>query len=176
MCHYIIQIAAEVLAPDGTCVNNGKFHSLVRPPGNIPPIITELTGTLNGDMDGCQEFLIVRKEFIIFLKEKLDEQGEIDQGGASHLTSMAHNRQRFDMYFLMTELINNFEAVFIGHMSMLPKQFQLYTMSIDSKSCRNYLYITIPDNYKLGTLYCYVTRCTEMGSVTHRAPVDVATT
>ena len=41
---YSIKISAEVLAPDGSGVNYGKFHSLVRPPGNIPPSITQLMG------------------------------------------------------------------------------------------------------------------------------------
>ena len=151
--HHIIKISTEVLAPDGTHVNNGNFHSLMRPPKKIPPIITELTVILNVDVADCQEVLVVGKEFIMFLKHKLDDQGEIDQGGASHMTFVTHNRQRFDISFLMTELINNGIAMFIGHMHFSQKYIQLYKMSIASKSCRNCRHITIPDNYKLGTFY-----------------------
>ena len=45
------------------------------PPVNITPLITQLTGILNGDLEDCQEFSVVGKEFIVFLKDKLDEQG-----------------------------------------------------------------------------------------------------
>ena len=67
-CHHIIKIDVEFLTPYGTCVNNGKFNSLVKPTKNINPIITKLTGILNGDVEDGQEFLVVGKEFIMFLK------------------------------------------------------------------------------------------------------------
>ena len=47
----------EFLAPDGTGANNGKFHSLVLPPGNITLIITQFIGISNGDVAYCQDFL-----------------------------------------------------------------------------------------------------------------------
>ena len=52
-CHHIIKIAAEVLSPDGIQVNYVKFHYLVWPPGDITPIITQLTGILNGIVEKC---------------------------------------------------------------------------------------------------------------------------
>ena len=52
-CHHIIKIAAGVLALGRTRFNHGHFHSLVRTPINIPPIITQLMSISNGDMAGC---------------------------------------------------------------------------------------------------------------------------
>ena len=72
-----IDISAEFLAPDGSGVNNGNFHSLVRLPVNIPPIITQLTDISNGDLAGCQEVLVVGKDFILFLKYRLRGQKDI---------------------------------------------------------------------------------------------------
>ena len=59
--HHIIKISAEVLAPGGTGVNNGKFHSLVQPHDNIPPIITQLMVILNIEVEGYQNNLVVGK-------------------------------------------------------------------------------------------------------------------
>ena len=59
--HHIIKIAAEVFAPEGTHFNNINFHSLVQPPGEMLPIITQFMGILNGDMADCQEFSVVGK-------------------------------------------------------------------------------------------------------------------
>ena len=106
----ICQVSQKIVAISSKClqkfwhlrgrVNNGKFHSLVVPFGNIPLIITQLTGISIGDVADCQEFLVVGKEFIILMRYKLDDQGEIDQGGASHLIFVAHNGQSFYMPFL----------------------------------------------------------------------------
>ena len=79
------------MAPDGNPVNNGKFNYLVRPPGNISPIITHLMSILNVDVLDYQGFLVVGKYFIVFLKDELYEQVEIYQGGASHLIFTYHN-------------------------------------------------------------------------------------
>ena len=40
----------SILGPDSTPVDNGTFHSLVRPPSPIPGMITELTGISNEDV------------------------------------------------------------------------------------------------------------------------------
>ena len=93
--HHIVKISAEVLAPNGTRIKNGKFQSLVRPPGNIPPIITQLTGITDSDVEDCQAFLVVGKYFTMFLKDNLDEQGEIQQRGASHIIFVSHNGNFF---------------------------------------------------------------------------------
>ena len=55
-CHHLIEISTEFLAPDGTGVNKGNVHSLVQPPINIPPIITESTSISNGYVADCQYF------------------------------------------------------------------------------------------------------------------------
>ena len=59
--HHIISIASEVLSPYRTGANNGKFYSLVQPPRNIPPIITQLMSILNSDVADCQELSVVGK-------------------------------------------------------------------------------------------------------------------
>ena len=53
----------------------------------------------NGDVSDCQVFLVVGKEFTVFLKDKLDDQGEIDEVRTSRLVLVVHNRQRFDITF-----------------------------------------------------------------------------
>ena len=52
--HHIIEIATEVLIYNRTGVNNGNYNSLVQPPRNIFPVITQLTGIFNGDVAGCK--------------------------------------------------------------------------------------------------------------------------
>ena len=59
--HHIIKITAEVFSPYENGVNNGKFYSLVQPPRNIPPIITQLMSILNSDVADCQELSVVGK-------------------------------------------------------------------------------------------------------------------
>ena len=59
---------------------------------------------------------------------------------------------------------------------MFQEYFQLYTIIVSSKSWRNCHQITIPDNYRLITLYSYVARGSDIGSGAHRSPVDVAAT
>ena len=59
--HHIIKTAAEVLAPDGNRVNNGKLYSLVQPHQNIIPNITQLMDILNGDVANCQYWLVIGK-------------------------------------------------------------------------------------------------------------------
>ena len=70
----------------------------------------------------------------MFLKDNLDQQGGIYQGGTSHIISVAHNGQIFGVYFLVKALRNNVEAKFSGHMSMFKESFQLDTMTLASKS------------------------------------------
>ena len=50
-------------------------------------------------MTDYQAFLVVGKDFIVFLKDKLEYQGEIDPRGVSHLIFVAHNKERFDIPF-----------------------------------------------------------------------------
>ena len=68
--HHIIKIFKEVLAPDEPGVNSIKFYSMVLPPGIYTPIITQLMSNSKGDVDDCQEFLVVGKDFIRFLLEE----------------------------------------------------------------------------------------------------------
>ena len=56
------------MASDGTCVNDGLFPSMVQPPGNIPPIITQFMGISHGDVAYCQGFSVFLGNW--FLKEK----------------------------------------------------------------------------------------------------------
>ena len=65
---YIIKNSATFFAPDETGVNIGNFHSLLRSPRKIPFIITKLTGILKGDVEYCQEYLVVEKKFFMFMK------------------------------------------------------------------------------------------------------------
>ena len=73
-------------------------------------------------------------------------------------------------------IYGTFEATFSSHMSMFQNSFQLDTMTLASKSFINCFHITIPDNYKLGTFYTYVTRKADIVSGSHISPVDVAST
>ena len=88
---------------------------MVLPPINIPIIITQLMDILNGDVEDCKEILLVGKEFIMFLKEELEEHGEIGPRGVSRLIVMTHNGQRFDINVLMTALGKNVEVMYSGH-------------------------------------------------------------
>ena len=73
--HHIIKISVEFLATDGTGVKNGKFHSLVQTLGNIPPIFIQFRNIYNGDVEYWQENFVVGKEFLMFLKDRLEDQG-----------------------------------------------------------------------------------------------------
>ena len=87
------------------------------------------------------------------MKYKLDEKGEIDQGGASHLIFTSQNGQSIDIMFLMTSLRKNVEAEISGHISMFKKSLQLFIITLVSKSCINCRQIFIPEDYKVGTVY-----------------------
>ena len=50
-------------------------------------------------VDYCQEFLVVGKEFIVFMKDKLEDQGEIYPGDIYYFIFVSHNGKRFNMPF-----------------------------------------------------------------------------
>ena len=64
--HHIIEIAAQILAPNGAPIDNAAFQSYARPPTTIPAAITELTGISNQDVTNAPNFSEVAINFMYF--------------------------------------------------------------------------------------------------------------
>jgi DNA polymerase III epsilon subunit-like protein len=71
--HSIIKIACLMLDSNGDTIPKSMFSSLVKPPKQIPPHITNITGISNETVDTARAFEDVGKDFLPFLKENIVE-------------------------------------------------------------------------------------------------------
>ena len=93
----IIQIGAQILSSDGEHVENGSFCSLVKPTEYINDTISNLTGITNERVAGADNFETVGDNFLQFIRECCENEGEKD------IIFVAHNGVRFDDPFLISK-------------------------------------------------------------------------
>ena len=169
-CH-IIEIAAEILDPDGIPFEDGRYSSLVKPPKAIPPIVVDLTGINNDMVKSARRFHDVAIEFFAFIDDKrqMFEEGSGEE--ATRIVLVAHNGKRFDLLFLMEELKRNNLWELIDD--------DRYGYGIDTmilaKAVTRDKNLPLPASYKLSALYEHITG-KDMEPSAHRALVDVKAT
>ena len=171
--HHVIEIAAKILAPDATPVENGTFHSFVRPPSPIPPMITELTGISNEQVASAPAFPEVIFNFVFFMRQsattfQVEKRTRID-----NIILVAHNGKRFDIPFLLTSM----KRYNLPDMWSEEERFgfSIDTLELSKKGIQSVAsWRSVPNSYGLGALYQYVTG-TELQSA-HRALNDVDAT
>ena len=94
----IIEIAAEILGPDGIPLEDGTYAALIRPPCPVPPIVVKLTGITNDMLKDKPMFLDVIAEFFKFVSEKVGSYEE-EVKDVHHIIVVGHNAKRFDIPF-----------------------------------------------------------------------------
>jgi DNA polymerase III epsilon subunit-like protein len=67
----IVEIAAEILDKNGILMEDGTFHSYVRPKRTIPRFISELSGISNKVVKDSSNFHTVDTKFLDFIFEKI---------------------------------------------------------------------------------------------------------
>ena len=72
----VIEIAGQILGPDGIAIEDGTFVSLIKPPTPIPQIITDLTGISNEMVSSSSLFKVVMEGFFCFLSKKVQSYTE----------------------------------------------------------------------------------------------------
>jgi DNA polymerase III epsilon subunit-like protein len=122
--NFIIEIACNLLDPDGKFLPEAKFASLVRCQGPIPSIITELTGIQMIDVVDKEDFHVVGKDFVCFLSDKIQEWEDENLTICNQFVFVAHNGRRFDVPFLC----KHFERFNILEWEKFLEHFDLYLL------------------------------------------------
>ena len=170
--HHIIEIAAKILGPDSTPVDNGTFHSLVRPPSPIPGMITELTGISNEDVARAPALPEVLFSFIHFMRDTTTTFHVEKKIRIDNIVLVAHNGKRFDIPFLLTSMERNN----LPNMWSEEPRFGLSidTVELSKKGIQSVASRSVPASYGLGVLYQFITG--ENFDSAHRAMSDVDAT
>jgi Transposase IS4/Exonuclease len=149
-------------------IEDTKFSSLVRPPGLIPTFITDLTSISNEMVKEKQQFDVVGIDFFKFIIQMVHEYENDNKRIVTNYIFVAHNGRIFDVPFLFA-CIQRY-AVPIPF-EMVGSMYVLDTLEVARSSVRE-LKLTIPSNFKLTTLYNYVTNIQPLDNA-HRAEADV---
>jgi len=179
--HDIIEICAVLVDSNGKGgdMEVSTFHSLVKPPTPINPVITGITGISNDTVATSPSFQECAQDFIAFLKDnckkgwtiggghgllgcgddderKDDDDDETsrenDGSGLRDIVLVAHNGNRFDIPFLF----KSFE-VYSVDISGIPFKGKIDTIDLAKCAIRADSTMRVPDNYQLATIYKYVT-------------------
>jgi DNA polymerase III epsilon subunit-like protein len=165
----IIEIAGYFLGPDKVLIENGVYESLIHPNNKLKESITAITGLTNEMLIGKPSFELVAKDLIGFIhniKSSFEEENNVP---IEYVILVAHNGKRFDIPFLF----HHFEANRIEIPSYLDT-FALDTMHLASRSIAATPGADVPINYKLKSLYSYVTGGMLLNA--HRASSDARAT
>jgi DNA polymerase III epsilon subunit-like protein len=158
--NYIIELAAQIIDPVGFPLSESSFSSLIKPLKPIPYFITSLTGITMDDVKSQPDFSVVGR---------VQEYEEENENKIDFIVFVAHNAITFDIPFLLKKLV---EAKIEVIERLIPKIYVLDTLVLARNIVEEKKY-TIPDDYKLSTLYNYCTG-KQMSSGGHRADVDVS--
>jgi Exonuclease len=106
--HEIIELAAQILDPNGIPLEEAIFAELVKPSRPIPLFITELTTITNDHVSTAQSFPEVAGNFFEFMRRHADEYSVgHDNVPVEHIILVAHNGKVFDIPFLIQQLSVN---------------------------------------------------------------------
>jgi DNA polymerase III alpha subunit (gram-positive type) len=99
----IIELAADILLPNGIHFEGASFSSYVKPRLPIPALITGLTTITDDDVRDADDFSQVGKRFVGFIIENIRE---LETSGQTiqHVVLVAHNGRSFDIPFLFESM------------------------------------------------------------------------
>jgi DNA polymerase III epsilon subunit-like protein len=171
--HEIIELAAQILDPNGIPLEEAIFSELVNPSWPIPPFITELPTITNDIVSTAQSFPEVAGNFFEFTHRHANKYSVGHENiEVQHIIFVAHNGKVFDIPFLIQQLsVNGMVDTFLQDKRI---GFGIDTMTLARKSIRANRTAGIPVAYNLGALYQYITG--QPPTVSHRALADVKAT
>jgi DNA polymerase III alpha subunit (gram-positive type) len=156
-----------MLGDVGGKIQESGFDTLICPPCPIPWNITELTGIGDNHVQGIDTIHEVGKSLLEHIMEQIQLYEDKHKTTINHYVFVAHNGRRFDIRFLFYKL-NELKLSLFG--DLVSKSYILDTCSLARKTPKK----TIPEDYKLPTLYKYCTGLELSGN--HRAIVDALAT
>ena len=166
----IIEIAGFFLGPDKTLLENGVFESLIRPNNPLNDNIQSITGITNEMLEGKPSFDIVGKDLIGFINNTKGVYEEEKNTTVDHVILVAHNGKRFDIPFLFSRYEYNRIEV-----PSFMSSFGIDTMLLASRAIVAQPSTNVPLNYKLQSLYSFVTGGETILNA-HRATSDAKAT
>jgi DNA polymerase III epsilon subunit-like protein len=102
--HKIIELAAQILDPNGIPLEEAIFLELVKPSWPIPPFITELTTLTNDHASTAQSFPEVAGDFFEFMHQHAGKYSVgHDNDPVKHIILVMHNGKVFDIPFLIQQ-------------------------------------------------------------------------
>jgi DNA polymerase III epsilon subunit-like protein len=170
----IIELAAQILDPNGIPLEEAIFSELVKPSRPIPPFITDLTTITNDIVSSAQSFPEVAGNFFELMRQHADEylvgHNNVE---VKHIIFVVHNEKVFDIPFLIQQLSVN---GMVDNSFLQDRRIGLGidTTTLAQKSIQTNRTAGIPVEYNLGALYQYVTG--QPPTVSHRALADVKAT
>lgn len=166
----IIEIAGFFLGPDKTLLENGVFESLIHPNNELDENIMSITGISNEMLDGKPSFEVVAQDFLGFVQNTKSTYEEEKNMTIAYVILVAHNGKRFDIPFLFEHFASNRIQVpaFIS-------RFGIDTMNLATRSIVLSPRSDVPINYKLQSLYSFVTGGNTILNA-HRAASDAKAT
>ena len=106
----IIEVAGQIIDPNGIQLEDGIFSQLVKPNSTISPFITELTSITNDSVSDAERFPVVADAFIRFMRRQADNFSASRQLMIEHIILVAHNGKVFDIPFFV-HLLSNYEML-----------------------------------------------------------------
>jgi DNA polymerase III epsilon subunit-like protein len=106
--HKIIELAAQILDPNGIPLEEAIFSELVKPSQPIPPFITELTTITNDIVSTAQSFPEVAGNFFKFMRQHANKYLVGHKNvEVQHIIFVPHYGKVFDIPFLIQQLSVN---------------------------------------------------------------------
>jgi DNA polymerase III epsilon subunit-like protein len=202
--HDIIEICAVLVDSNGK--EGGKdasmFHSLVKPPAPINPLITGITGISNDTVATAPSFQECGHDFIKFLKDNCKKRSTIGDFGLFDCENEGEDRDRDDNDEIGSDdddddaptILALRDIVLVAHngnrfdIPFLFKSFEQYgvditgipfkgkidTIDLVKSTIRANITMRVPDNYQLTTIYKYATGLEHDDG--HRAKSDARAT
>ena len=103
----IIEIAAMILGPDGSALEDGSFDSLVRPSKDVSTFIASLTKITNEMVQSAADFSVVGRQFFEFMNDVVQNYSSATSTQIDHIILVAHNGHAFDVPFLMRSMVRH---------------------------------------------------------------------
>jgi DNA polymerase III epsilon subunit-like protein len=168
--HDIIEICAILTDSDGVVADKdvATFHSLVKPPTPISPVITGITGISDETVQSAPSFQECGADFIKFLRDNCKRSSSIGgfapDGFSSHASGdsnddemhrplrdivlVAQNGNRFDIPFLFKSL-----DMYGVDIEGIPFKGKIDTIDLVKCAIRQNTTLRVPENFRLATLY-----------------------